>query len=192
MKKILLLFLSLMVMFLLVGCGGSDSGPSHIKVVKDGNTFKYERGSSVFTVNLKTYKTNNPLYQVIDFDENIDSKYEKKPFTYVQNLLTGDIYFANLIKDGEIYDIEGELYGAFLNDMYLGYKKVYTNVTLDGNNISTLTVEVGSATDTITTLDGKVHTVYPVTYTFASSKSDNTLTHYWAKDLGWYFLGKLA
>jgi len=189
MKKILLLAFVLMTMFILVGCGGSDSGSDNIKIVKSWDTFKYdlENGSDICTVRFNIFKTNNRLYQAIDSDEIRGTKNDIYPLC-VQNLLTGDIYFANLKKNGDTYDIEGELYDAFLNKMYLGYKKVYTNFVFKGYDVLSLTVEVGNATKTVTTSDGKVHTVYPVTYTWEYENNiSNTATYYWAKDLGWYF-----
>jgi len=189
MKRILILIFLMVSVVLLVGCGGSDSEPGNIKIVKSIDTFKYdvENGTKIRTISFNIFKTNNPLYQAIDSDENLGTKNGINPI-YVQNLLTGDIYFANLKENGDIYDIEGDLYEAFSNKMYLGYKKVYTNFTFYGNDISSLTVEVGNATKTVTTSDGKVHIVYPVTYTWEYSNITKvTDTHYWAKDLGWYF-----
>jgi len=187
MKRIFLLFIVLMITSLLIGCGGSSSESNNIRVIKNGDTFKYENkaGDFTYTVGLETYATDDPLYRVIFC--NMDVKFRPIAYepAYVQNILTGDLYFAEVEKSGDIYLIRGDKYEAFLNDMPFGYKKVYTNIIY--GDVTGLTVEVGTSTKSVTTVNGKKYIVYPVTYTWVSSEDTFAETYYWAKGLGWYF-----
>jgi len=193
MKKALVLTFALLVMLILVGCGGSDSGSSNINVVKDLDIFRYKsevptEPVPIYVTSLRTYKTNNPLYQAISDTTTFATKIVEDVPLFVQNISNGNLYFATLTKEGDIYVIQGELYEAFTNDMYPGYKKVYTNITINNKAVSKLTIEVLNSTKSFATTDGKIHTLYLIAYKFEyPNENPVTMPAYWSKDIGWYF-----